>query len=60
MFKTQVGLDTPGYVKTAMPDATNASQMGRMIWVSNDTGGATPAFCDGTNWRRVSDRAIIA
>lgn len=31
-----------------------------MIYVTNETGGATPAFSDGTDWRRVTDRAIIA
>lgn len=31
-----------------------------LIYVSNETGGATVAFSDGTNWRRVQDRAIIS
>lgn len=31
-----------------------------LIYVSNEIGGATVAFSDGTNWRRVQDRAIIA
>lgn len=30
------------------------------IYVSNESGGATLAFSDGTNWRRVQDRAIIS
>lgn len=33
---------------------------GAMIYVSNETGGAVPAFSDGTNWRRVTDRAIVS
>jgi hypothetical protein len=33
---------------------------GGMIYVSDETGGATLAFSDGTNWRRVQDRAIVA
>lgn len=33
---------------------------GRMIYVSDEVGGAVPAFTDGTNWRRVTDRAIVA
>ncbi len=33
---------------------------GCMIYVSNETGGAVPAFSDGTNWRRTTDRAIIS
>lgn len=31
-----------------------------MIYVSDETGGATLAFNDGTNWRRVQDRAIVS
>lgn len=30
-----------------------------MIYVTDDAGGATLAFSDSVNWRRVSDRAII-
>lgn len=33
---------------------------GAIIYVSNETGGKTIAFSDGTNWRRVQDRTIIA
>ena len=33
---------------------------GDMIFVSDETGGATMAFYDGTNWRRIQDRAIIS
>lgn len=31
-----------------------------MIYVSNEAGGAVVAFSDGTNWRRVTDRAVIS
>lgn len=40
--------------------APSASVSGRIIYVSNETGGAVLAFSDGTNWRRVTDRNIIA
>jgi hypothetical protein len=33
---------------------------GHMIMVTDETGGYTPAFCDGTNWRRVADRVIVS
>ena len=33
---------------------------GDMIFVSDETGGATMAFYDGSNWRRVQDRAVIS
>jgi hypothetical protein len=40
----------------------SASSMGAgaIIYVSNETDGAVLAFSDGTNWRRVTDRAIIS
>lgn len=37
-----------------------ASFTGHLIYVSDETGGATIAFSDGTNWRRVQDRVIIS
>jgi hypothetical protein len=37
-----------------------ASWTGGMIYVTDEAGGAIPAFSDGTNWRRVSDRTIIS
>ena len=33
---------------------------GSLIYVSDETGGAVPAFSDGTNWRRVTDRAVVS
>lgn len=44
------------YTTTTLPAATLA---GQMIYVTNESGGAVPAFSDGTNWRRVTDRAIV-
>lgn len=46
------------YAKAALPAAS--SFPGGMIYVSDEAGGATPAFSDGTNWRRVADRAIVS
>lgn len=37
-----------------------SSYTGGIIYVSDETGGATMAFSDGTDWRRVQDRAIIS
>ena len=31
-----------------------------LIYVSDESGGAVLAFSDGTNWRRVTDRAIVS
>jgi len=33
---------------------------GDMIFVSDETDGATMAFYDGSNWRRIQDRAVIS
>ena len=33
---------------------------GHIIMVTDETGGYVPAFCDGTNWRRVTDRAVVS
>jgi hypothetical protein len=46
----------PSFTTTTLPSAAVA---GAMIYVTNETGGAVPAFADGTNWRRVTDRAIV-
>jgi hypothetical protein len=46
----------PSYTTSTLPAASPA---GAMIYVTNESGGAVPAFADGTNWRRVTDRAIV-
>lgn len=46
----------PNYTTSTLPSASVA---GAMIYVTNETGGPVPAFADGTNWRRVTDRAIV-
>lgn len=33
---------------------------GAIVYVSDETGGATIAFSDGTNWRRAQDRAVAS
>ena len=48
----------PSYTVATLPDATLYPLT--MIYVSDESGGATPAFSDGTNWRRTSDRAIVS
>lgn len=61
-FTTLLSLSEPAelrsYVVASVPAA--ASYLGCMIYVSNESGGAIPAFSDGVNWRRVTDRAIIS
>jgi hypothetical protein len=45
------------YTVSGVPSASTA---GRVIYVSDESGGAVLAFSDGTNWRRVTDRAVIS
>jgi len=55
-------LDTYGPTGDSYTVATvpSAAQPGQMIFISDETGGATMAFSDGTNWRRITDRAVIS
>jgi hypothetical protein len=48
----------PTYLKAALPLA--ATYINGLIIVSDEIGGLTPAFSDGTNWRRVADRVIVS
>lgn len=54
-FDGSVGVKT--YTVAALPLANTA---GRFIYVSDESGGPVIAFCDGTDWRRVTDRAIVS
>lgn len=46
----------PEYTVASLP----TGEAGGMIMVTDETGGYVPAFYDGTNWRRVTDRAIVS
>lgn len=46
------------YTVATVPTASEWE--GSVIYVSNETGGKTLAFSDGTDWRRVQDRAIVS
>lgn len=46
------------YTVSTLPSA--ASYPRGVIYVSNEAGGATLAFSDSTNWRRVQDRAVVS
>ena len=48
-----------GYAKAALPGA-GSEGAGALIYVSDDAAGSTLAFSDGTAWRRVHDRAVVA
>lgn len=56
-FYGPVGL--PSYTVSVAPSASTAGA-GAMIFVTDETGGAVPAFSDGSDWRRMTDRAVIS
>ena len=52
-----VPFPVPSYTVAGVPSAAVA---GKLAYISNETGGAVLAFSDGTDWRRVTDRAVIS
>jgi hypothetical protein len=58
-------MDVAGPVKVksftvaGLPGAA-VSGAGAIAYVSNEAGGATLAFSDGADWRRVHDRAVVS
>jgi len=44
------------YSKSSLPSPA----IGTLIYVTDESGGAQPAFADGVNWRRVTDRAVVS
>lgn len=49
----------PSYTVAGVPSASSCGN-GATIYVTNESGGAVLATSDATNWRRVTDRAIIS
>lgn len=47
------------FTVATVPDASVIGA-GVLIFVSNESGGAVIAFSDGTDWRRLTDRAVIS
>ena len=46
------------YTVATVPDPVKNEQS--LIYISDETGGATTAFSDGVNWLRSQDRTIIS
>ena len=51
-------LPLKSYTVAGVPDAGDWE--GSIIYVSNESGGKTIAFSDGSDWRRAQDRAVIS
>ena len=47
------------YSVATLPSAATAGA-GAQVFVTDETGGAVPAFSDGTDWRRVTDRTVVS
>lgn len=47
------------YAKASLPSAATTGA-GATVYVTDEVGGAVLAFSDGTAWRRVTDRAVVA
>lgn len=45
------------YTVATLPDV---DPEGQIIFVSDEAGGGVIAFSDGTDWRRVTDRAVVS
>jgi hypothetical protein len=46
--------------KTVTELGSLAASTGSMVFCTDESAGSIPAFYDGSNWRRVSDRAIVS
>jgi len=55
LFGDQVELTS--YTVLTLPTVTTKPGL---IFVSDESGGAVPAFSDGTDWRRVTDRVVVS
>ena len=48
----------PQYTVSTVPNA--ADHTAGLVYVTDETGGAVPAFSDGSDWRRVTDRVVVS
>lgn len=46
--------------KTVTELGTLVASVGSIVYCTDEVGGATIAFYDGSDWRRVSDRAVVS
>lgn len=58
MVEIPVPIKLKTYTVATLPAASGLTQC--IVWVSNETGGATVAYSNGTNWLRVYDNAIVS
>ena len=57
----KLDVDGPVRVKSyTVAGLPSAAAAGQVVFISDEAGGATLAFSDGTSWRRVADRAVVS
>lgn len=56
--ETEEALRMPSFTVATLPAAATFER--RWIYVSDEAGGGVPAFSDGTDWRRATDRAVVS
>jgi uncharacterized protein DUF2793 len=47
------------YTVAGLPSASDAGA-GALVFVTDESAGAVPAFSDGSDWRRMTDRAVVS
>lgn len=57
--KITMGTTHPSYTVAGVPSAS-AAVAGTVIYVTNEVGGATLAYSNGTNWKRIRDDVNIS
>lgn len=60
VFQTLNGSLPPRVPVVTVATLPSVTPAGRLVVVSNETGGSVLAFSDGTNWRRSTDRAVVS
>jgi hypothetical protein len=58
LLKIPALIPPPSYTVATLPSTALYARC--TIYVSDEAGGAVLAFSDGTNWRRVTDRAVVS
>jgi len=52
--------NTPKLPRFGVGDLPSAAEDGLLIFVTDEAGGAVPAFSLSGQWRRVTDRAVVS
>jgi len=64
VYENLTGINTTkSYTVATLPDAASfdpSTGRAAFVFVSDESDGATLAFSDGVNWRRVQDRVIVS